>query len=142
MGGNTQDSQTMSTEPFIWVLIPLVAVFSIGTLLMFLWNKCRRHSTTESNAWPQERVAVAGPDVRRGIRWSPWSGMRSTEGLNELGEAPPPYDTKKLPAPADRHDTPDNASAPAIPLQEVENGALPPSYPAVPPPTHATNPRQ
>ncbi|KAK3180474.1 hypothetical protein K4F52_008202 [Lecanicillium sp. MT-2017a] len=28
-------------------------------------------------------------------RWSLWGAMRSTEGLNELGEAPPPYDAAK-----------------------------------------------
>lgn len=48
------------------------------------------------------------------------------EGLNELGEAPPPYDGKKE----------DHMNTPSVhnEFRDLEAGQLPPDYPAEPPP--------
>lgn len=63
----------------------------------------------------------------RGARRSPWVGTRSQEGLNELGEAPPPYEGKK--EIRDSHE-----------MHDLEAGGIcPPEYPAAPGPAVTTN---
>ncbi|KAK9445520.1 hypothetical protein VB005_00632 [Metarhizium brunneum] len=133
---STTDTSGMSTEPFVWVIIPLVAVFSVGTFIVFIWNRQRRRQNPDRRAWPEDRVLVGSSYIRyrRGLRWSPWSETRSVEGLNELGEAPPPYDSKKPPAlhnqhPTRREETGEEGSE----LRDLESGGRPPAYPAQPP---------
>lgn len=63
------------------------------------------------------------------------------EGLNELGEAPPPYDTKKPPAIQDRHGRRRDAGEEGTELRDLEAGGRPPEYPAHPPPAVTTDRR-
>lgn len=141
-GGDT--SSGMSTEPFVWVIIPLIAVFSIGTFIVFVWNRQRKRRNQNQAAWPEDRVLVGGSYVRsrRGMRWSPWSEGRPTEGLNELGEAPPAYDSKKPPDIDDRHrERRDETGETSTEMQDLEAGVRPPAYPAHPPPAVTTDTR-
>lgn len=67
---------------------------------------------------------------RRGAsRWNPWQTSRSQEGLNELGEAPPPYEGKK-----NRQE--------GTELRDLEAGERPPEYPAAPGPAVTTDSRR
>ncbi|KAK2591435.1 hypothetical protein QQS21_010875 [Conoideocrella luteorostrata] len=143
MSSNDGGSSGMSTEPFVWVLIPLVTIFSVGTFIAFLWNRRRRRSYRDRHVWPENRVLVGASYVRyrRGVRWSPWSETRPAEGLNELGEAPPPYDSKKPPGIGDHHGMQDESSASGTALRDVEAGQHPPEYPALPRPAHTVNTR-
>ena len=161
-----------NNNPLTYVIIPLVAILSIGFIATVLYCRRRRHirngdSSSTSAAldypypdWTQDRLMAAEGNLlhypggrhlsaftasasaansieaarranafrtnndnplgfggfgrparharrdnnnneRSGSRqlplplWSFWGGMRSNEGLNELGEAPPPYDTKR-----------------------------------------------
>ncbi len=60
-----------------------------------------------------------------GNRWAPWGGTRGEEGLNELGEAPPPYDGKRE----------GNDTAQEVELRDLDlEMARPPQYPAEPGP--------
>ncbi|KHN96640.1 uncharacterized protein MAM_05583 [Metarhizium album ARSEF 1941] len=131
------DTSGKSTEPLVWVIIPLIAVFSVGTFVLFIWNRQRKRSSLNRNELPEDRVLVGSSYIRcrRGMRWSPWSETRSVEGLNELGEAPPPYDSKKPPAIHDqlaerREETGQEGSE----LRDLETGRRPPAYPAPPQP--------
>lgn len=70
---------------------------------------------------------------RRGgaSRWNPWQTSRSQEGLNELGEAPPPYEGKKK-----------NGQEDGTELRDLEAGERPPEYPAAPGPAVTTDSRR
>ncbi|KAG5951874.1 hypothetical protein E4U53_002080 [Claviceps sorghi] len=124
----------MSTEPFVWVLIPLVVIFFTGTILIFLWNKKRREHYPVHPAWPEERGAATAGDggddahgqYGRGLRWPGGSEARSTEGLNELGEAPPPYDAMKPPAIGDQHGANEPSTSGTRPRESGSD--LPPGY--------------
>ncbi|KAG5985244.1 hypothetical protein E4U55_007869 [Claviceps digitariae] len=137
-GGTSPPNTT--TEPFVWVLIPLVVVFSIGTFIIFVWNKNLREHFPDHPAPEDIDAAAVGDDVygrfRRGVRSSTRGAeARSMEGLNELGEAPPPYDAKKPPGIADQHGG--AANEPNISGTGPRDTELPPGYPARPLPTHA-----
>ena len=80
-----------------FVIIPLVCVLSLSVFVSIFYYRRRRRLRVEYRDLPQRHVApdghvMTGP--RRG-RWNVWGGLQSREGLNELGEAPPPYDPKK-----------------------------------------------
>lgn len=80
-----------------YVIIPLISVLTLAVFVSILYYRRRRRLRVEYRDWPQRHVApdghvMTGP--RRG-RWNVWGGLQSREGLNELGEAPPPYDPKK-----------------------------------------------
>ncbi|KAG6132123.1 hypothetical protein E4U24_007346 [Claviceps purpurea] len=90
--------------------------------------------------WMKNRETAAGPGAnewhRRRRSHSPLRSLetRSTEGLNESGEAPPPYNARKPPGTmGDRHE---GANEP-----HISGMGAPPEYPAQPSPTHAANPR-
>ncbi|GAO14316.1 uncharacterized protein UV8b_07474 [Ustilaginoidea virens] len=96
-------STGLSSEPFVWVILPLVSVFAIGACAMFLWSRQKQRRRAEPCARSgDDGVVVAGGAhvrYRQGVSWSPRSDARQMdEGLNELGEAPPPYDSKTPPA--------------------------------------------
>ncbi|KAG9502881.1 hypothetical protein J7337_005716 [Fusarium musae] len=69
---------------------------------------------------------MARPDCRSSCIYRP---PRSEEGLNELGQAPPPYDGKK--------ETQD-----PLELRDLEAGNMPPEYPAHPAPAVVTDGRR
>ena len=105
-GKNPDDTNNVpNILPFAWAIIPLVAIFLITTLIIIFCMRRRRRLMREGHlVWTRERQVTAGGYVvyvqRTGLgtarrRWAPWGATRSQEGLNELGEAPPPYDGKK-----------------------------------------------
>lgn len=117
------DSESSLSEPFRWAIIPIVlAFFGVGILYYFLHRRRTRRYALQYGAdrsrWPQNNRA--GHLVPSRSRWGNWAGTRSQEGLNELGEAPPPYGPK----------------------QDDEEGARPPEYPAEPPPAVTTESRR
>ncbi|KAK5992377.1 hypothetical protein PT974_05781 [Cladobotryum mycophilum] len=132
--------QTSKTEPFIYVIIPLIALFVIGCLALTFYMKHRRRRTMQSYRWPTRRVYAPDGHVILTSRHgrNPWITSRSEEGLNELGEAPPPYEGKKR--------TPgENATASeeeGVQLRDVEQGTRPPEYIAEPPPALTTDSRR
>lgn len=70
-----------------------------------------------------------GTYLPRHSRRNPWGGFDSREGLNELGEAPPPYLVRKLSAEGE-----DVAAGTPTELRDMEEGRRPPEYIAEPPP--------
>lgn len=100
----------LSSEPFRWAIIPIIlAFFGIGILFCLVHRRRARRRGDDPRFWPR-----GANHLVTSRRWGPWSGTRSQEGLNELGEAPPPYDPKRD--------------------DEEEGGVRPPEYPAAPPP--------
>ena len=97
--------------PVSWVVIPLIGVIVfIATLTFLLLRRRRRNRALYGN--PSFQNPHRGPGGGSGYyaggshihhhgrggvgsRWAPWGGTRSQDGLNELGEAPPPYIGKK-----------------------------------------------
>lgn len=164
---SSQDNQGLSQQSLVYVVGPLAAILVIGIVAMMVWYRSRRNrANVDEYGWPRERLV--GPDgnlmyypggrgfLRHG-RWNVWGGMRSSEGLNELGEAPPPYDVKRVVVygPMTREEAmreaaetqsstvertesstsqPDNPDAlppserPHVQLRDMENGAMPPGY--------------
>lgn len=110
------DIDNMNGEPFRWAIIPIVlAFFAVGLLYYYVHRRRARRYGYESHLWPRDRAAGLVPHRR----WGPWAGTRSQEGLNELGEAPPPYVHKG----------------------DEEEAQRPPEYPAVPPAAVTTGTR-
>ncbi|KAL7939836.1 hypothetical protein V8C35DRAFT_287836 [Trichoderma chlorosporum] len=75
--------------------------------------------------------------IPRHYRRNPWGGFHSQEGLNELGEAPPPYkhqivSTEEAVA----------AAGESTELRDMEEGRRPPEYIAEPPPAVLTESRR
>lgn len=140
--GDDTPADSMSSQPFIWVIIPLMAIFAIGAIICFIWNRRRRRQNPDRYIWPENRVLVNGQYVRYrrgGLRWSPWGEARSLEGLNELGEAPPPYDKKKPPGIHEQHGPGVDGQQQGQELRDIEAGVLPPEYPTAPPPAVTRN---
>ncbi|KAF4989902.1 hypothetical protein FDECE_14565 [Fusarium decemcellulare] len=131
---NDDSGFSLTDRPFAWVLIPLIVILFIGLVATIIQVRRRRRRRTAQ--WPGHGPRVLAPSgrlfgpagARRTTRGAPWNGTRSEEGLNELGEAPPPYDGKK-----ERQD--------GAELQDLEAGS-PPEYPAVPGPAVTTESRR
>ncbi|KND91667.1 hypothetical protein TOPH_03644 [Tolypocladium ophioglossoides CBS 100239] len=123
MAATTDGSQNMSSRPLLWVIIPLLAVFSAGCFTAFVWTRHRR--ARRDPAWLGDRILMPSGFLmaRPERRWNT-TRARSVEGLNELGEAPPPYDTKK-PPPIDGLRR-DEVGGPAMELRDLEVGTGPP----------------
>lgn len=95
----------MLDRPYAYVIFPLIIVFIIFFVIIILYNRRRRrrHFALHGHNWPGGRenphahipAAERRRRPRRDNRWGPWGATRSQEGLNELGEAPPPYDGKR-----------------------------------------------
>jgi len=118
------DGFNFGQEPFAWALIPLFVILVLGLTATVI--QVRRRRRRRANQWPGPGPqASASSGLRGGNRTSnrgtPWHGTRSEEGLNELGQAPPPYDGKK------------ETQGP-VELRDLEAGGSPPDYPAEPPP--------
>ncbi|KAM5352525.1 hypothetical protein ACJ41O_005247 [Fusarium nematophilum] len=129
------DFGSLSDRPFTWIFIPLIVIIFIGLVVTII--QVRRRRRRRAAQWPGGPRVLApsghlftpGQGLRGGNRRTPWPGTRSQEGLNELGEAPPPYDGKK-----DRQSP--------MELQDLEAGRSPPEYPAVPGPAVTTESRR
>ncbi|POR36809.1 Uncharacterized protein TPAR_02995 [Tolypocladium paradoxum] len=132
MAAATQNgTQDMSSQPLFWVIIPLLAVFSAGLFTAFVWT---RHWRARRDAsWPGDRILMPSGFLmaRPERRWNT-TRARSLEGLNELGEAPPPYDSKK-PPPIDGIRR-DEVGGPAMERLDLEAGMGPPPGYVAPPP--------
>lgn len=157
------------SRPWIWVVIPLGIVIFVGGLACtchtFLRRRRKAHmlqlDPRGRRALEQdlENAAVRGSRggarlygqrwVRPTTRWA-WANninIRGEEGLNELGEAPPPYDAKK----ADHNNKNEEVELQAMGArasqssrQEAESGsarvAEPPAYTSAPQPPAAIHP--
>ncbi|KAF5017342.1 hypothetical protein F66182_10736 [Fusarium sp. NRRL 66182] len=122
-------SFTFGNQPFAWVLIPLLIIIGLGLAATIILVRRRRRR--RGNQWPGHSVPASSGRIyttgrnRTTNRGLPWAGTRSEEGLNELGQAPPPYDGKK------ETQTP-------LELRDLEAGNSPPEYPAEPAPAVTT----
>ncbi|KAF5231978.1 hypothetical protein FAUST_8966 [Fusarium austroamericanum] len=118
-------------EPFAWALIPLFVILVLGLTATVI--QIRRRRRRRGNQWPGSTPQGTESSGLRGGRTSNrgalWNSTRSQEGLNELGQAPPPYDGKK-----ERHDP--------LELRDLEAGGSPPEYPSEPPPALLTDGRR
>ncbi|EKJ75928.1 hypothetical protein NXS19_003627 [Fusarium pseudograminearum] len=118
-------------EPFAWALIPLFVILVLGLTATVI--QIRRRRRRRGNQWPGSTPqGTEYPGLRGGRtsnRGALWNGTRSQEGLNELGQAPPPYDGKK-----ERQDP--------LELRDLEAGGSPPEYPSEPPPALVTDGRR
>lgn len=131
----------LSNEPFAWALIPLVVFFFFGAAaIAFTIRRRRRRRLQYLQQWPGtngQRVVGPGGNIivvtsrRPGAsRWTPWHTTRSQEGLNELGEAPPPYEGK-------------NERREGTEMRDLEAGERPPpDYLAAPGPAVTTDSRR
>ncbi|KAK7431707.1 hypothetical protein QQZ08_001644 [Neonectria magnoliae] len=132
---NTNDhnsGSSLSNQPFAWVLIPVVIFIFIGIIatIVQIRRRRRRRATLQ---WPGLEARAAGTTrpartTRRGMGLA---ATRSDEGLNELGEAPPPYDGNK-----------DVRHSDEMELRDMEAGVRPPDYPAEPAPAVTTESRR
>ncbi|KAI6752825.1 hypothetical protein HG530_013577 [Fusarium avenaceum] len=136
--GDSNDDDTnggfsFGNQPFTWVLIPLFVILVLGLTATII--QIRRRRRRRANQWPGPGPApgsrAAGIRGGNGTtnRRTLWNGTRSQEGLNELGQAPPPYDGKK--------ETRD-----PLELRDLEAGSSPPEYPNEPPPALVSNGRR
>ncbi|KAL7790003.1 hypothetical protein V8C37DRAFT_385081 [Trichoderma ceciliae] len=138
------NSEHSSTRPLPYVIIPLIAIFVLSSTGLFFYVRRRqgRPNTTNSSTWAPGRWVTRDGTliyIPRHYRRSPWGGFRSQEGLNELGEAPPPYVVKKAQAKGQGTDT---AAGEPTELRDMEEGRRPPEYHiAEPPPAVTTDSR-
>lgn len=137
MDNDKDDGISFSDYPFAWIIIPIFVFFFVGLCMTILRFRRRRRRATQYQQWPGTTGRVVGPGghivvvSRRGgaSRWNPWQTTRSQEGLNELGEAPPPYEGKKNGQQGNE-------------LRDLESGERPPEYPAAPGPAVTTESRR
>ncbi|KAI9167736.1 hypothetical protein HJFPF1_03870 [Paramyrothecium foliicola] len=111
---STSDTPNLSgtTNTFVWAIIPLVFVFLTVMVSIFVYYRRRRlrGQNYELNAARQRH-----PSTRR---QAAGHNTEPDEGLNELGEAPPPYTGK--------------AGSTYSEPGDLEAGRSPPDYPAMP----------
>lgn len=131
------------TQPLIWIIVPLLSVFSVGCFIFFMWRRHRRARDVNGPGWVDDRVIGPGGFLVAGSsrRWASLGGTRPLEGLNELGEAPPPYEAKTPPPPP----PPPLAEYPrvvlpgAVDVDVEEAQGLPPGYCHAAPQTQSPN---
>ncbi|KAM0264453.1 hypothetical protein ACHAQJ_000644 [Trichoderma viride] len=122
-------NQSPSTRPLTYVIIPLLALFILCSAGLFFYIRrrtARAAAATDSSPWAQGRWVTRDGTlifIPRHYRRNPWGGLDSREGLNELGEAPPPYLVKKLAGQGD-----DAAAGGSTELRDMEEGRRPPEY--------------
>ncbi|TFB06802.1 hypothetical protein CCMA1212_001029 [Trichoderma ghanense] len=129
--------QPTSTRPLTYVIIPLLALFVICSAGLFFHVRRRRRrllmaAAGDSSIWGRGRWVTrdgALVFVPRHSRRSPWGGLHSQEGLNELGEAPPPYYKFKV-VPGEEGGA--VGAAATTGLRDMEEGRRPPEYVAEP----------
>ncbi|KAJ4267769.1 hypothetical protein NW762_003884 [Fusarium torreyae] len=127
---NDNDGFVFGHQPIAWILIPLIVILVLGLTATII--QVRRRRRLRGNLWPgndPRAPASSGRGNRTTNRRAPWAGTRSEEGLNELGQAPPPYDGKK-------------ETQNPLELRDLEAGSSPPEYPAEPPPAVVSDGRR
>ncbi|OAR02739.1 hypothetical protein LLEC1_07325, partial [Akanthomyces lecanii] len=103
---STSSPGSTKLQPVTYVIIPLVTLASIFLVGLFAYLRRRRSRRLEASNGEGEGGEAQMQERRRdnnnaADRWPPaglgfnWWFLRSNEGLNELGEAPPPYDVNK-----------------------------------------------
>ncbi|PTB68669.1 hypothetical protein BBK36DRAFT_1112530 [Trichoderma citrinoviride] len=126
-----------STRPLTYVIIPLLALFVICSVGLFFHVRRRRRRliAADSTIWGRGRWVTRDGTlvfVPRHYRRSPWGGgFPSQEGLNELGEAPPPYKSNKVLLPGSEGQGQGEGGTPAAAateLRDMEEGRRPPEY--------------
>ncbi|KAM0333274.1 hypothetical protein ACHAQA_001935 [Verticillium albo-atrum] len=149
---SSSDSFFDFSAPASWIFIPIILlVFVVASLSCLTVRRRRRRRIAAANAaWPghspydPERGGSGGPHTRggpysaRARRARPWAA-RSSEGLNELGEAPPAYEPKAKPG---RGLADDDNDSNGVELQQFEHrpDAGAPSSPSVSsPPPHLSS---
>ncbi|KAI5467132.1 hypothetical protein BGZ63DRAFT_370426 [Mariannaea sp. PMI_226] len=139
---NNDGSSSIDARTVAWILIPIVIIVIIGLIATMIQIRRRRqrreNGTSETMTETRRRrrhrpndIIGATPVVpsnrrvvlfRRGQNNADSETRRAEEGLNELGEAPPPYEGKK----SDQED--------GIELQDRASGEPSPEYVAEPSP--------
>lgn len=118
-GLNSLNNQILVTDkPYVWVFIPLAVFLTVGIAVTCCQFRRRQRKVRAlelhrdgSRALEQDLEALGGdaggaaPTTGPAVRSSRWQRLaaqtererrlaRAEDGLNELGEAPPPYDPK------------------------------------------------
>lgn len=126
-------------EPFAYAIFPIICLVIVVFVasILFTRRRRRRMAALQNGRWPQDHGAPRNSSGRQrrtrtgaSNRWAPWSGTRNDEGLNELGEAPPPYDGKSE----------GDSRLDEVELRDLEMNR-PPQYPAEPDPAIVRNTR-
>ncbi|KAK1247353.1 hypothetical protein MKX07_002262 [Trichoderma sp. CBMAI-0711] len=125
--------QPTSTRPLTYVIIPLLALFVICSTGLFFHVRRRRRRliAADSSIWGRGRWVTRDGTivfVPRHTRRSPWGGLHSQEGLNELGEAPPPYKFKVFPGEGGGAAEEGALPLTTTELRDMEEGRRPPEY--------------
>lgn len=127
--GSSSFETTTPTQPWVWVFVPVGIVIVIGAAAVFLHSQRKARLPQEPPMLPTSNAytlhAQRGrsrafherdlPSVLPGrlSRWHAGTMPRSEEGLNELGEAPPPYEKRFAPPPLPTSPSPEpGAGAP------------------------------
>ncbi|KOS21465.1 hypothetical protein ESCO_005041 [Escovopsis weberi] len=120
-----------STRPFVYVILPLILILVIGSLALTYHMRRRRYRPDASGQWPGFPASDPdAPPVRdRGRRTGDWAAPPLEEGLNELGEAPPPYVKQKEAPTADVAET--------AQTRQTQVASRPPEYWNIPQPPPA-----
>lgn len=139
--------QHVSTPPLTYIIIPIIAFFVVLSIVLLLFcirrRRTRERETTIElgrGRWVRRDgvlVWVRRDETTRQSRRNPSGNLASHEGLNELGEAPPPYLIRKL-------STEGEVVAGERPteLRDLEEGRRPPVYISEPPPAVTTDSRR
>ncbi|TDZ39827.1 hypothetical protein C8035_v002143 [Colletotrichum spinosum] len=157
--GTSSDGTGVSSNPYTWILTPLIVFLAIGILATLIQFQRRRRlrKLGLQRPWPRRdleanRQRAGGQRSSRTGRWA-WT-TRSDEGLDEFGEAPPAYEPKAKPGQALPRDgsfdmghvehTAMGAIPPPPPMSAAigaDRGSLPPDYTTVTgPPSSSTPP--
>ncbi|KAM0485276.1 hypothetical protein ACHAPX_001260 [Trichoderma viride] len=140
-------NQHESTRPLTYIIIPILALFAVFSIVIFFF--CIRRRRARETAIDVERgrgrwvrrdgvlVWVRRDGTLRQSRRNPAGGSDSHEGLNEQGEAPPPYLVRKLSAEGEAVE-----GGRSTELRDLEEGRRPPEYISEPPPAVTTDSRR
>ncbi|EHK39684.1 hypothetical protein TRIATDRAFT_49033 [Trichoderma atroviride IMI 206040] len=142
-----QHSPNKPTRPLTYIIIPILALFAVFSVVVFFFcirrRRARERETTIElgrGRWVRRDgvlVWMRRDGTMRNSRRNPSGGADSPEGLNELGEAPPPYLVRKLSAEGEVV-----ASEGSTELRDLEEGRRPPVYISEPPPAVTTDSRR
>jgi hypothetical protein len=91
-----------SIQPLVWSVAAVVLLFIIGSCTALVRKRRRRSQQSQRGQWPhdpvpamRDRISLDQLPRRTVCLQSPRCGMSLQSGLNELGEAPPPYSARR-----------------------------------------------